>query len=233
MFKQVREELIKISETKLKEFNEKLCPNNENKILGIRIPTLRKIAKEIVKSDWQRYLKESQEHSKEQYMEERMVEGLVIAYSKISLDEKLELIEKFIPKINNWAINDTFCSTIKIKKKELERIWQFILPYLKSGNEFEVRFAVIMMLHNFIIDDYVEKVIKELDKVSNNGYYAKMAVAWTLAEIGIKYNDKLMKYLNGKNNLDNFTFNKTLQKMIESYRISIEQKEVLKKMKKV
>ena len=200
MFREVREELIKISETKLKEFNEKLCPNNENKILGIRIPTLRKIAKEIIKSDWQRYLKESQEHSKEQYMEERMVEGLAIAYSKISLDEKLELIEKFVPKINNWAINDTFCSTIKIKKEELEKMWQFILPYLKSENEFEVRFAVIMMLHNFIIDDY---------------------------------NDKLMKYLNGKNNLDKFTFNKTLQKMIESYRISIEQKEMLKKMKKV
>ena len=233
MLKQVREELIKISETKLKEFNEKLCPNNENKILGIRIPTLRKFAKEIVKNDWQKYLKESQEYSKEQYMEERMVEGLVIAYSKISLDEKFELIEKFVPKINNWAINDTFCSTIKIKKEELERVWQFILPYLKSGNEFEVRFAVIMMLDNFVIEDYVEMVIKELDKVSNNGYYAEMALAWTLAEIGIKYNDKLMTYLNGKNNLDKFTFNKTLQKMIESYRISNEQKEILKKMKKV
>ena len=162
-----------------------------------------------------------------------MVEGLVIAYSKISLDEKFELIEKFVPKINNWAINDTFCSTIKIKKEELERVWQFILPYLKSGNEFEVRFAVIMMLDNFVIEDYVEMVIKELDKVSNNGYYAEMALAWTLAEIGIKYNDKLMTYLNGKNNLDKFTFNKTLQKMIESYRISNEQKEILKKMKKV
>ena len=233
MFREVREELIKISETKLKEFNEKLCPNNENKILGIRIPTLRKIAKEIIKSDWQRYLKESQEYSKEQYMEERMLEGLVIAYSKISLDEKLELIEQFVPKINNWAINDTFCSTIKIKKEELEKMWQFIFPYLKSENEFEVRFAVIMMLHNFIIDDYVEMVIKELDRVNNKSYYAEMALAWTLAEMGIKYNDKLMKYLNGKNNLDKFTFNKTLQKMIESYRISNEQKEMLKKMKKV
>lgn len=232
MFKEIRKELIEKSEKNIAKLNTKLCPNNKQEILGIRIPVLRKIAKEIIKQDWKQYLKEIDETSQEIYMEETVLQGLIIGYSKIKLNEKIELIKKFVPKINNWLINDTFCPTIKVKNEDLEKIWLFIMPYLKSENEFEVRFAVIMMLDNFIIDEYVDKVISELDQIKNDGYYAKMAVAWTMAEIGIKYNETAMKYLKGNNNLDRFTYNKTLQKMRESYRISKEQKEELQKMKR-
>ena len=90
-----------------------------------------------------------------------------------------------------------------------------------------------MMLDNFIVEDYVDEVIEKIDKIENKEYYVEMAMAWTLAEIGIKYNDKAMKYLKGDNNLDKFTFNKALQKMRESYRISNEQKEELKAMKRI
>ena len=89
-----------------------------------------------------------------------------------------------------------------------------------------------MLLDYFIFDEYIEKVINILDKINHEGYYVKMAVAWCLAEIGIKYNEKLMNYLKGKNSLDDFTYNKTLQKMIESYRITNEQKDILRKMKR-
>ena len=88
------------------------------------------------------------------------------------------------------------------------------------------------MLYYFINDNYVESVIKELDKINHDGYYVKMGVAWTIAEIGIKYNEKAMEYLKGENNLDKFTFNKSLQKMIESFRITTSQKETLRKMKR-
>lgn len=132
------------------------------------------------------------------------------------------------------SINDTVCSTLKVKKEQDKNmLWNFILPYLKSKNQFEVRFAVIIMLDNFIIEEYVDKVIAQIDKIDNEEYYAEMAVAWTLAEIGIKFNNKAMDYLKGNNNLDKFTFNKTLQKMIESYRVSKEQKEELKVMKRI
>lgn len=230
MFQEIRKQLIENSEAKVAEFNNKLNPNNKQEILGIRIPILRKIAKEVVKQDWKLYLKQAQEE-KEIYMEETLLQGLIIGYCKIHLDEKLELIKRFVPKINNWLINDTFCPTIKIKNQDLEKIWEFILPYLKSEKEFEVRFAIIMMLDNFIIDDYVDKVISKLDEVDNEGYYAKMAIAWTMAEIGIKYNEKAIVYLKGNHNLDKFTYNKTLQKMRESFRVSQEQKEELQKMK--
>lgn len=230
MFQDIRCELIKYAEEEVAEFNNKLNPNNKQEILGIKIPILRKIAKNISKKDWKLYLNQAQSEQTI-YMEETLIQGLIIGYCKIDLEERLELIKQFVSKINNWLINDSFCPTIKIKPQELRRVWEFILPYLESKNEFEVRFAIIMMLDNFIIDEYVDQVICKLDGVKNEGYYAKMAVAWTMAEIGIKYNEKAMKYLKGAHNLDKFTYNKTLQKMRESYRVTKEQKEELQKMK--
>ena len=125
----------------------------------------------------------------------------------------------------------TVIPTLKVKEKDLDLVWKFIIPYTKSKEEFEIRFAVIMMLDYFINDEYVDKVIETIDKIKTDKYYAQMAMAWTLAEIGIKYNNKAMKYLKAKNNLDKFTYNKTLQKMIESYRVSDDNKKLLKEMK--
>lgn len=230
-FNLVRKELIKNSEKSIAEFSAKLTPNVESDfILGVRVPTIRKIAKEIIKFDWKLYLEESK-NIKNRYEEEILLEGLIIALAKMDFNERLKLIKEFIPKITTWGINDCFCPTIKLKKSELPIMWKFILPYLKSKNEFEVRFAVIMMLDNYIIDDYVDEVISNLDKIKNKQYYAEMAIAWTMAEIGIKYTDKLMHYLEEDCNLDKFTYNKTLQKMRESYRIPNELKEKLKSMK--
>lgn len=144
----------------------------------------------------------------------------------------MQYIREFVPKIDSWAISDTFVPTLKLKEKDLDKMFEFIMPYLKSDKEFEVRFAVIMMLDYYIIEKYVDRVIELLDKVKHEGYYVKMGVAWCLAEIGVKFNEKAMKYLEGKNNLDKFTYNKTLQKMIESYRIHEEQKAYLRKIKR-
>lgn len=197
-------------------------------MLGIRIPQLRKLAQQIIK---EASLEECIQSIDDKYFEEIILQGLVIAYGKDNFENKKNKIEEFIPKIDSWAICDTFVPTLKIKDRELENAWEFILNYINSDKEFEVRFAVIMMMDYFIIDKHVDNVIDFLDKIKNNGYYAKMGIAWCLAEIGVKYNEKLLKYLNSKNNLDKFTYNKTLQKMIESYRISKEQKIILKGMK--
>ena len=197
-------------------------------MLGIRIPQLRKLAQKIIK---EASLEECIQSIDNKYFEETILQGLVIAYGKDTFENKKSKIKEFIPKIDSWAICDTFVPTLKIKDRELENAWEFILNYINSDKEFEVRFAVIMMMDYFIIDKHVDNVIDFLDKIKNNGYYAKMGIAWCLAEIGVKYNEKLLKYLKGKNNLDKFTYNKTLQKMIESYRISKEQKIILKGMK--
>ena len=225
----IRKELKVLSEPEYAKFNKKLCPDTKKEVLGIRIPKLRALAKEILKEEgWKDFI----EKADISCFEETILKGLIIAYLKIDLKEKLQLVEEFIPNMDSWAITDTFCPTLKIKTTELEEVWNFILPYTKSDKEFEVRFSIIMMLDYYITEEYVDKVIKTIDIIENSAYYVQMAKAWVIAEIGIKFNSKAMKYLEGNNNLDKFTYNKALQKMIESYRISDETKILLKTMKK-
>lgn len=224
-------ELILLGDEKYKKFNKKLCPDTNLEMLGIRVPILRKYAQRVASSDeyeWEKFVK----NNDIKYFEEVQLQGLVIGYKNLQFEEKLKYIEDFIPRMDSWALTDTFIPTLKIKKENLNDYWNFILKYVKSAKEFEVRFAVVSMLDYFIIDEYVDQVIKILNSISHDGYYVKMAVAWTLAEIGIKYNQKAIIFLKEKNNLDKFTYNKTLQKMIESYRIDKEQKEILRKMKR-
>lgn len=226
---QIKQELQSLVDSEYAEFNQKLCPDTKRKMLGIRVPVLRKLAQKIVKQyDWQEFLKQADDA----FFEEVLLQGLVIGYAKIDIDEKMKYIKWFVPKIDSWAISDTFCPTLRIKTKDLPKVWNFILPYLDSEREFDVRFAVIMMLDYYITEEYVEKVLEKLDQISHEGYYVKMAVAWTVCEIGIKFNEKAMQYLRSQNHLDKFTFNKALQKMRESYRIDKEQKEILKQMKR-
>ena len=229
MINQIRKELQNLVDEEYAKFNQKLCPDTKKKMLGIRIQFLRKLAQKIVKEyDWRAFLKQADDNC----FEEVLLQGLVIGYAKIEIDEKLEFIKWFVPKIDSWAISDTFCPTLKIKPKDLDKVWNFIVPYLHSNQEFDVRFAVIMMLDYYLTEKYVDQVLEKLDQISHEGYYVKMAVAWTIAEIGIKFNEKAMQYLKNENHLDKFTFNKALQKMRESYRIDKEQKEILKQMKR-
>ena len=234
MYQEIVQELEKLKDDKNKVFVLKLCPNEkEERVLGIKIPLLRNLAKEMLKKEnVYDYLKDKNKYDTK-YMEEDILEGLIIGYSKIPINDKLILIKEYIPKINNWLINDTVISTFKFKEKDLTILWKFILPYLKSKKEFEVRFCVIMILHNFINDRYVDKVINKLDKIKCHDYYAEMAIAWTLAEIGTKYYDKIINYLNSDNHISNFTYNKTISKMIESFRITKEQKEYLRKIREI
>lgn len=223
------EELVNLKDEKYKEFNSKLCPDTNKEMLGIKIPILRKFSKQVLKEyNWESFVK----NDNPKYFEEVILQGLIIAYSKIDFNEKLKYIKIFVPRIDSWAITDTFVPTLKIKEENLEEYWEFIQKYTKSKKEFEVRFAIISMLDYFITEKYVDKVIKTLNEISHEGYYVKMGIAWTLAEIGIKYNEKAMKFLKSENKLDKFTFNKTLQKMIESYRINDDQKNILRKMKR-
>lgn len=225
---QIKEKLFDLSDDKYREFNQKLCPDTKRKMIGIRVPEIKKMAKELLK---QYEVKELLASLTDEYFEEVLLQAVIIGYSKLDLEEKLNLITEFVPKIDSWAISDTFVPSLKINKKDLEKVWNFILPYTKSDKQFYVRFAVIMMLDYFITEEYVDKVIEQLDKINNDGYYVKMGVAWTIAEIAIKFYDKAVPYLKN-NNLDKFTHNKAIQKMIESRRISDKQKEYLRKQKR-
>lgn len=225
--KNIREELFNLSDENYKKFHSSLCPGTSN-IIGIRVPILRNLAKEISKGDFRKFLEENEN----KYYEETLLEGFVIGYAKMELGERLEYISKFVPKIDNWAICDCTCSTFKFINKNKQEMWKFIQKYLKSNKEFEVRFGVIIMMDYFLTDDYFDDVIKKLDKIKQNDYYVKMAIAWTLQVAYVKNKEKIMNYLNN-NNLDKFTYNKAIQKMIESNQISKEEKNCLRKMKRI
>lgn len=224
----IKEKLFELADTEYMEFNSKLCPDTKRKMLGIRVPQIRNLAKALLKEySLDILLKEFTD----EYFEEVLLEGIIIASAKIPFEEKLSYIKNYVPKIDSWAISDTFVPTLKLKEKDLELAWNFILPYTKSKEQFDVRFSVIMMLDYFLTDKYIDKVLKQIDSIKHDGYYVKMGIAWVVAEIGIKFNDKAIAYLKN-NNLDNFTHNKAIQKMRESYRISAEQKEYLKTLKR-
>ena len=228
---EIIKELEKLKEENYKKFNQKLCPDTKKEMLGIRIPKLRQLAQHIVKDEEYNW-KEFVVNENIKYFEEVILQGLIVAYLKIDLEEKIDYLKYVIPRIDSWAMTDTIIPTLRIKKEKLKKYWDFILNYVNSENEFEVRFCIVSMLNYFLIDEYIDDVINILNQISHEGYYVRMAIAWTLAEAGIKYNNKIMEFLKQNNNLDKFTYNKTLQKMIESYRIPPKDKELLKKMKR-
>lgn len=220
----VREIMLKNSESKMIDFTKKLIPGND-RMLGIRIPILRELAKEIVKEDWRSFL----DLEVTEYHEDRVLWGLVVYYAKMEFDERLSYIERFIPKITNWAVCDTF--GYKAKKNERPVYWDFLQPYLKEPSEYGMRFAVVTILGNFIDSEHIDDVLRIMNEVKHDGYYLKMAVAWTLSVCYIKFPEKTMALL--KNNaLDDFTYNKTLQKIIESFRVTDADKEKIRKMKR-
>ena len=203
-----------------------LCRHADN-IIGVRLPKLREIAKEIAKGDWRNFLATSSND----YYEEVMINGLVIAYAKCDVDEKLNYIESFVPKIDNWAICDSFCNSLKFVNKNKEKVWEFIQPYLKSNKEFEIRFAVVIILNYYITEDYIDLILETLDEVKHEGYYVKMAVAWAISLCFVKFEEKTMNYLKN-NKLDDFTYNKSLQKICESLRVDKDTKAIIKSMKR-
>lgn len=222
----IREKLFELQDKTYQEFHSGLCPN-VNDIIGVRIPILRKMGKQIAKENPQEYL----EKVPKEYYEEKMLQGFVIGYMKANLEEKLAYLDKFVPVIDNWAICDCTTSTYKFANQYPEEVWNYIQKYLSSNREFELRFATIMLMDYYLTEEYIDRVLKIYDIIKHEGYYVKMAVAWALSVCYVKFPEKTRDLLEN-NHLDDFTYNKALQKMIESYRVDEETKQEFRKMKR-
>lgn len=208
-------------------FMKRLLPGTEN-ILGVRLPELRKLSKEIVKGEWSSFL----EKGEEKYFEQVMLKGMVIGNLEIEFDEWIKYIIEFVPKITNWSICDSFCSSLKMTKKYSEKMWSFIKSCLKEENEFSVRFGLVMMLDYFIKEDYLDEIFLLLEDIKNEAYYVKMAAAWTVSSCYIRYPVRTMEFLK-KGKLEQQIFQKALQKIVESNSVKEEEKVKIKEMKKM
>ena len=219
------DELNELSDETYKKFHMGLCPNVDN-IIGVRIPKLRELAKRIAKDNPIEFLNKY----KCKYYEEKMIYGLVIGYMKSDFKERLKYLDKFVPMIDNWAICDSCCATYKFTHRNMKEMYEYIQKYIKSKNEFEVRFAVIMLMDYYITDEYIDNVFKIFDNIKLDKYYVKMGIAWAISVAFIKYEKKTREYL-ANNSLDKFTFNKALQKIIESNVVGKGTKDEMRKMK--
>lgn len=166
------------------------------------------------------------------YMEELMLYGMVIGCMKEKLEVLFPYIERYVARIDNWSLCDSFCAGLKQTKKQPEAMWDFLQPYLKSDKEFDLRFGVVMLMDFYVTPEYVEKLLQIFDSIHHEGYYVKMAVAWALSVCLVKQWDESFAYMaSPENRLDEFTYAKTVQKCRESYRLTAEQKESLTALK--
>lgn len=225
MGKQIHELLCALADEKYRTFSAKLLPDG-CPVMGVRLPALRRLAKEIALGDWRSFIKNTP-HS---MFEETMLHGMVIGYIKADDDERLKYIADFIPLIDNWSVCDSFCSSLKFTCKSKERVWEFLQPYLYSSQEFEARFGIVMMLQYFIDENSIDRTLQTLKELTPQGYYAKTAAAWAISMCYVKFPEKTYDFLKIYSG-DDFIFQKSLQKILESKQPDSEQRETIKKLR--
>ena len=208
-----------------KQFHSKLV-TTQYEILGINLPIQRKIAKEISKGNITSFL----DVAKATYYEEVLIQGLVLANLK-EKDIFKKYLEPYVLLVDNWAINDSFCNSLKIINYDKEYWFNYFTTYLKENNEFKRRIALVVFLNFYVEEIYLQVIFKLIDEIDSDVYYVNMAEAWLLCECFIKYRSETLNYLL-KSKVNAFTFNKTISKIKDSYRVSQEDKKYLFSLKR-
>lgn len=226
--KELRKELEELAEPEFQKFAASLIPNIPAKrVLGVRLPRLRKIARVIAKENGMEYLERAVDDS----YEETMLQGMVIGYMKLGPQEFMERIERFLPKIDNWSVCDSFCTGLKATRDYKDEMWAFIQSHFKSDKEYTVRFAVVMLIFYFVEEPYLIKALELLEQVDYDSYYVKMAVAWAVSIYYIHFEEAMAAFLQ-TTKLDDFTYNKSLQKICESRQVSPQTKKNIRLLKR-
>ena len=195
-------------------------------MLGVRTPDIKIIAKKIKKTDIISFLK----YNKNNYYEELLLEAFVISFIK----EKKEFdtyFEKYIKKVDCWSLCDMACSAFKIIKNNKEYYFNKIKELVKSDEEYIVRVGIVLLLDYYIDEKYINDIFKIVDSINREEYYINMAIAWLLSICYIKFPSETDKYLK-ITKVNNFTYNKTISKICDSYRVDNITKLRLKQTKK-
>ena len=219
-------ELYSLQDLKYKEFHGKLITSD--KLIGVRTPELKRIAKIIARSNYKEFFKEN----KHELYEENMVHGLVLGYLKLKFDELKPYVDEFIPYIDNWAVCDGTVANLKVYKKNKTKdiVFNEIKKYISNDNHWINRFGYVLLLEYFIEEKYIDEIFKLCENYKDE-YYIKMAIAWLISMCYIKFKGRTLTFLK-KNKLDTWTHNKAIQKIIESYRVTDEDKNLLRGLKR-
>lgn len=207
--------LQSLAEPEYQRFALGLLPGMPPKrLLGVRLPVLRRLARRIARDGWQTYLNTPIGDT----FEEVMLRGMVIGYANIPFAARLLLVESFVPKIDNWSVCDSFCAGLKIAQENPEGVWRFLQRYFEDEREFFARFGIVMLLDYYVDAQHTGAVLAALNRVRAQGQYAKLATAWALAECCAAFPAQTLAALE-EQAWDPFVRSKALQKMKESKKI--------------
>lgn len=266
----MRELIAQYAEGGYRDFSATLTPGAKQ-MIGVRLPKLREIAKDIAKGDWRSEICNTQGEYEDLYFEETMLRGMIIGYGTAKKDvgvrEGIEYLEKFVPLIGDWATCDSFCNSFSFANKYRDKVWDVMQKYLYSDEEFEVRVSLILLLSQYLkydIDNkkiprnkiismdmiarnsenerqsielrkrapYIDRILTTLNREFIQGYYARMAAAWLLAEAFVSFPYETNEMLLNGFKMDKWSFNKAMQKIRESLNPDKEVKEYIKTLKK-
>ena len=221
----LHKKLYSLQDLKYRDMQIKIIPNiDPGSIIGVRTPQLRAMAKEMLKAgDYNDFLKELPH----KYFEENQLQAFIISGIK-DMKECMEELEKFLPYVDNWATCDQMSP--KVFKKHREELLTHIKEWIRSDEPYTIRFGVGMLMEHFLEEDYDPVYPEMVAKLRSEEYYVNMMIAWYFATALAKQYESILPFVENKR-LDKWTHNKAIQKSVESYRITDEQKKYLKTLK--
>lgn len=223
--KEIEQRLFELEDKKYKEFHSKLMPTvNPDTIIGVRTPAMRKLAKELAKQPEYMEFIHMLPHK---YYDENNLHGFLIETIK-DYEDCVAAVNEFLPYIDNWATCDLMSP--RVFKKHRAELLEQIKVWMCSEHTYTIRYGIGMLMTHFLDEDFKKEYLEWVAEVRSEEYYVNMMIAWYFATALAKQPEETLPYIEEKR-LDVWVHNKAIQKAVESYRVSSEQKEYLKTLK--
>lgn len=215
------------AEKEYREFSLKLTNNSSLPTIGLRLPKIRRLARDILRYNPGEFLELCDFSS----IEMSLLYSYVLGGMKGDIKVLIDYFDKAAGYVDNWCTCDTLCQSFKQARNHRSEVYEYLMRWRDSGNTFRLRIVAVMLLCHFLTDEYIDRVFEFLSVIRDDGYYYKMGVAWAVATTMSEYPEKCLEFLKTWQ-ADDWTYNKAIQKMLESYRIESNAKQILKKMKR-
>ncbi len=225
MTDKIRKELFSLQDLKYREMQEKIIPTvKPERIIGVRTPELRRMAKELNGREGIGTFLNNLPHW---YFDENQLHAFILAGMK-DYAECLAALERFLPYVDNWATCDQMSP--KVFRKHRKELLEPVRKWIASDETYTIRFGIGMLMEHYLDDDFDPAYPEAVADIRSGEYYVNMMTAWYFATALAKQYDAVLPFIENRR-LDHWTHNKAIQKAIESYRITPEQKEYLKTLK--
>lgn len=222
----IQKQLFASQDKGYREFHSGLIPTiDKDTIIGVRVPALRKLAKELGEKTATTFL----QNLPHKYYEENQLHAILLSEIK-DYEQCLAAVNRFLPYVNNWATCDVLRP--KVFAKHHKELIKEISVWLQSSKTYTVRFGIEMLLVHFLDKDFQKRYLDWVAKIKSEEYYVRMMQAWFFAEAAAKQYESVLPYFE-KHRLEHWTHNKAIQKVCESFRVAKDRKEYLKTLKKL